>query len=115
MKRELKRNEKMEALFNDQHGAKVRSFEEGEKVLVWNTRATDSRDKWLKGEVLKKLGNGRYRVIVNGRTRHVHANHLRKDETTPRLILVPAEQATLVRDTDPVRSPPKGILTKAPL
>ena len=75
---------------------------------MWNTRATTTADQWMKGEILKKLGITRYRVSVNGWIRHVHANHLRKDETveTPTPILIS------MRPTEPqppsiLKSPPK--------
>lgn len=112
-----KMNQRMKRDFDRHHGVRVRSFEEGEKVFVENTRYNHPSERWSKAEIIKKLVSKnnyskvnmfttRYRIIVNGRTRHVHANQLRKDETAEPPIPI------VRNDSNAMRSEPRPILKK---
>ena len=63
-------------LSHDKGNFKVRSFKKNDVVRVRNHIA--GIEKWLKGIVQKPLGPLTYLVIVGGKTRYVHVDHLRE-------------------------------------
>jgi hypothetical protein len=59
--------------------SKVREFNPGDRVSVWNPRK-DGRNKWLPGTVVQRLGPTSYLVNVEERVRYVHIDHLTSRE-----------------------------------
>ena len=70
--------EKQQAQKNchDKHSRPVSDFSEGEVVRVKNL--PHSFPRYVKGQVVEKLGSYHYRVKIGSRTRKVHVEHMRR-------------------------------------
>lgn len=78
------RNEQMEKQYNQKHGAKHRTFNEGDKVYARYFQ--NNRFIWVLGLILNRIGNVNYDVCIefqSGRQRRIrsHANQLKPRAT----------------------------------
>lgn len=120
-------NSKQEKMVNaaNIHRGKPRFFNIGDHVFVRTVRNEDVN--WNSGEVIKVVSPVTYLVRVDGRTRFVHADHLRVDMTKhdeeedilhqfPREIFQPSPRLRKVVGTPPSPNPatPLKAMNKSP-
>ncbi|CAS00121.1 Protein CBG27949 [Caenorhabditis briggsae] len=108
----------MEKQFNNQHGARCRNFNVGDKVYVKDYRSINTTT-WIPGTIQRRIGRTMYRVTVENNNFWIrHTNQLRRRDT-PTSFDVPLDTMdtmdaidwTPLSTTWPDRSPP----TPAPI
>ena len=89
-----------------------RSFADGD--VVWVLNKFDRGEKWLKGVVRTRVGPLTYVVLCNGRTRHVHVEHLRLCSLPSAVSARESDKSDDVRSTSDVQPSASPTVVAAP-
>lgn len=107
------KNQQMEKQFNQKHGAKKRSFEAGEEVLVKLT----ADHATLGGTIVERVGRVMFNVLADGRLLRIHINQLLPAPIVPDefyIVEEPVPKEDTVEQQPRRRANPRAVTRRSP-